>query len=101
MEVNESKLLGNCPICDREMYQGSSVNEHHLIPKTFGGKKTVLIHRICHQKIHSIFSERELEKVYHTIESLIQHDEMKKFIKWLRNKPATFYVHNDRTAARK
>ena len=89
------KDLGHCLICLRKMYLGSSVDEHHLIPKTFGGKETVTIHRICHQKIHSLFTERELQKQYHTIEALKTHPEMGKFILWVSKKPPMFYDHND------
>lgn len=92
--------LGVCSICDREMFKGPSVNEHHLVPKTFGGKVTVTIHRVCHQKIHSLFTERELEKEYHTVESLRSHAEIQKFVKWLKKKLPTFYDRNE-TAKRK
>ena len=48
-----------CPLCNREL--GTEwIDEHHLIPKTFKGKETITLHRICHEKIHSTFSEREL-----------------------------------------
>ena len=83
-----------CPICDRPMILGKSVDKHHLIPKTFGGKEVTLMHRVCHQKIHSLFTERELQKTYHTVDAIRSHEEIKKFIKWLKNKPPEFYSTN-------
>ena len=41
-----------CPLCGRVLEPGASVDEHHLVPKSKGGKVKSLIHRICHRKIH-------------------------------------------------
>lgn len=88
-----------CPLCKRPL--GSSYNKHHLIPKTFRGKETVDIHRICHDKIHSLFTERELKQEYNTIEKLLQHEEIQKFVKWLANKHPDFYERNRDIGERK
>lgn len=87
-----------CPICNREL--DDYIEDHHLIPKTFGGKVTIPLHQVCHSKIHHTFSERELEKVYNTIESLQDHVEIKKFVKWIKNKPCNFVVKNKDTVER-
>lgn len=81
-----------CPICDREMINGPSVDYHHLIPKTFKGKETIKIHRICHRKLHTLFTEREMAKYYHTIERIREHSEVQKFIKWVSRKHPEFYA---------
>ena len=84
-----------CPLCSRIIPSGSG-SLHHLIPKTFKGKQTVNLHKICHSKIHSVFTERELLRWYNTIERIVEHDEIKKFISWVENKKLDFYVsHND------
>lgn len=90
-----------CPICQRELITGNSIDEHHLIPKTFKGKETVTLHKICHQKIHHTFSERELLSYYHTIDRLCGHDEIKKFVKWVSKKDPEFYDRNKDTKARR
>lgn len=87
-------MIGLCPICDRDMVEGRSVDLHHLIPKTFKGSETILIHRICHTKIHSLFTERELLNHYHTVERLRSHSEMEKFIQWLKGKDPEFRDRN-------
>lgn len=81
-----------CPICSRVMLLGTdSVNEHHLLPKCKGGKVTVSMHRICHRKIHSLFTENELRDEYNTAQKLLEHEEIIKFVKWVKNKPLDYY----------
>ena len=81
-----------CPICNRKILHYDE-SKHHLIPKCKKGTytETVILHRICHNKIHATFSENELSTFYNTIERLIEHDDIKKFIKWIRKKPTEFY----------
>lgn len=84
--------LGFCPLCNREMIDGPSIDEHHLIPKEYGGKKhpIVTIHRICHTKIHSTFTNRELWHTYNTMEALKSHQDIKNFIRWVSKKGPEF-----------
>ena len=76
-----------CPLCGRRMIKGQSLNVHHLVPRMFGGRETALIHRVCHGKIHSVFSEAELAREYHTFERLRANDQIAKFIRWVRRQP--------------
>ena len=69
------------------MVSGPSVNLHHLIPRTYKGTDTVALHRICHSKIHSVLSEKELRDHYHTIDRLRSHPEIARFIRWVARKP--------------
>lgn len=89
-----------CPICDRELGT-QMIDAHHLTPKTFGGKETYMLHRICHRKIHATFTERELLNYYHTFERLRAHDEILKFISWVKKKPIEYYSGTDETQSRK
>lgn len=79
-----------CPLCGRELLADKSVNEHHPVPKSRGGKGTVRIHVVCHSKIHSVFTEKELGDRYHDFAELRAHPEMAKFIGWVRKKPPGF-----------
>jgi len=79
-----------CPLCGRPLVPGPSVNLHHLIPRTYKGTETVALHRICHSKIHSVLSEKELRDYYHTIEHLRSRPEIARFIRWVARKPPTF-----------
>lgn len=80
-----------CPLCGREL-GALNIDRHHLVPKTFKGKEQFPIHKICHRKIHSAFTERELLRSYHTWEALRGHDEIRAFIDWVAKKPPEFYT---------
>jgi hypothetical protein len=89
-----------CPLCGRELGQ-ENVDLHHLIPKTFKGKVTVPIHKICHRKIHATFTERELNNYYHTFERILENEHIRNFVTWVRRKPAGFYDGSKETSERK
>ncbi|MDY0160418.1 MAG: hypothetical protein RBR64_03675 [Bacteroidales bacterium] len=93
MRIDEIEL-GICPLCGRKMIEGNSLNEHHLIPKKYKGEKKVFMHKICHQKIHSVFTEKELFEYFYTFDRLKEHKEMDKFIKWVRKKPVDYVGRN-------
>lgn len=71
------------------------VQFHHLVPKTFGGKVIVPMHQICHRKVHSLFTERELLRVYNTFEALRSHADIQVFVAWVESKDPGFYVSSD------
>ena len=79
-----------CPLCDRAIPKLQR-DEHHLIPKSHGGRTTTVLHRICHRQIHAVFTETELARQYHSIELLKQQEEMAGFIAWVRLKPDDFF----------
>lgn len=90
-----SNIIGICPICNRGMIADDPyVDEHHLIPKSQNGKHgpKVLIHRICHDKIHSLWTEPELAGEYNTVDAIVENHEIKKFRKWVSKKPMNYYA---------
>jgi hypothetical protein len=93
--------LPDCPLCGRPLLAGPSVDEHHLVPKSKGGKSKALIHRICHRKIHATLSERELATNYNNWAALLSHPEIAVFVSWVANKSATFYDNSRRPARRR
>ena len=66
----ENVPLLHCSLCNRRLAE--PFNKHHLLPLSKGGKgtTTVLLHKICHDKIHAVFSEMELKRNYNTVEKL-------------------------------
>ena len=88
-----------CGLCHRELGE-LLVEEHHLTPKMKKGKDTVHIHKICHRKIHATFDEKSLATYYNTFDRLREHEEIKKFIKWISKKPLDYYDGSDETAER-
>lgn len=82
------------------MVAGNSVDRHHLVPKTCGGKAAVWMHQVCHRKIHSVLTEKELARSYHTFEALLEVEEIATFVAWVRKKDPEFMTRH-RTHARK
>ena len=95
--MKEIIIIGLCPICDREMWVGESVNKHHFVPKSRGGKETTFLHKVCHSKIHSLFTEPQLEQLYYTPELLKENEEIQKFVKWVSKKDPDFYDRSVRS----
>ena len=93
--------LPDCPLCGRPMVAGPSVDEHHLVPRSQGGKTSFLIHRICHRKIHATFKTRELATSFANWDALKAHPDMATFVQWLANKSATFYDNSRQPAQRR
>jgi hypothetical protein len=69
-----------CPLCERP---NLSPSDHHLVPKSRGGKETLAICRDCHRAVHALFTNKELEKQYHTVESLLEHVELRKMLAFI------------------
>lgn len=93
-------MEGCCPICNRPLGE-VRLEDHHLLPKTFGGRETICVHGICHQKLHSAITEREMQHYYHTVERLLEHEEIQKFVKWVSNKSPELHSVNRDTHDRK
>ena len=84
-----------CRLCQRITKRG---NEHHLIPRTCHSNKwfrknftreqmrvTVWLCLDCHSAIHRFVpSEKELGRDYNTVEKLLMHPEIAKFVQWAR-----------------
>jgi len=88
--------VGICALCDRDEV---FITVHHLIPVTRHKNKktkketthqerhsTIKSCRSCHNQLHLIWTEKELEREFNTIEKIKSHPEMEKFIKWISTK---------------
>ena len=87
----ENTLPSICPLCKREL--APPFNRHHLIPISKGGKNTttILLHKVCHDKIHAVFKEIELKRYYNTIERIQENESIAGFIKWVQKKEPVYY----------
>lgn len=85
------------------------MQDHHLKPVTFKTRtkevhdkdNLVRIHKMCHQKIHATFSEKDLLDYFHTPERILESEEMMKFVRWVSRKPPEYYDKNNDTQSRK
>ncbi|WP_340117416.1 HNH endonuclease [Pelagibius sp. 7325] len=72
------------------MIAGASVDRHHWVPKSEGGRETDCIHVVCHRMIHRVFDERALATDYADPEAVRAHPEIARFVTWVRRKPADY-----------
>ncbi|ASG21005.1 hypothetical protein FBZ91_117104 [Nitrospirillum viridazoti] len=86
---------GLCALCDRPLVPGPSVEQHHLVPRSQGGRVTVPLHRVCHRKIHAELSGRDLAGAYATVDALRAHPAIAAFIRWVANKPPEFVTRTE------
>jgi hypothetical protein len=82
--------LGPCPLCGRPMIAGPSVDEHHWVPKSQGGREAGFLHRVCHRQLHELFSERDLAARYSTPDAVRADSVMARFIAWVRKRPPEY-----------
>ena len=94
-------LPSHCALCGRPLVAGPSIDEHHLLPRSQGGRDKTPIHRVCHRKIHATLSEKELARGYASWDALRGHAEIADFIRWVANKPPTFYDRSARPNRRR
>jgi hypothetical protein len=59
------------------------------------------VHPICHRKIHTTLSERELRDDYHTIDALRTQPEIALFLRWIASKPPDFHARTEPSRARR
>jgi hypothetical protein len=85
---------GSCPLCDRPMVAGPSVDQHHPVPRSHGGQAAVTMHKICHRAIHAMLSERDLAEEFSDFGKLRAHPMLAQFIAWVQKRPPEYY---DRT----
>jgi hypothetical protein len=88
----------HCALCGRALQR---LTRHHLIPKTRHKNKRnkkrfdradvreriVWICRPCHSHVHAVFTEKELEYEYNTLEKLAAQPAIGKFTEWIKTKP--------------
>lgn len=85
-----------CELCGRE----NQLNFHHLIPRTLHTNKwfkkkftkeelnngIYVCMYTCHREIHNQISEKDLGKYYNTVEKLLDHPIISKYVLWIKKK---------------
>jgi 5-methylcytosine-specific restriction endonuclease McrA len=98
---------GACGLCGRVVERRT---RHHLIPRSRHGNKRVKrlfsreeLHRTvplcgaCHRQIHRTLTEKELEREYNTVEALLSHPDICRFVRWIERKPHGVVARGDRS----
>ena len=86
-----------CPLCERNIPQAQR-DAHHLIPESYKGTDTVVLHRICHRQIHALLTEAELARQFNTVDALKNHEAIGRFIKWVKDKPDDFFERSRKSS---
>ena len=94
---------GACELCGRRVAEPT---RHHLVPRTRHSNRRIRrdrersdvrdavaqLCRPCHKQVHTLFSEKELERSLDTVEKLAAHPEVARFVAWIRDKPDGTHV---------
>ena len=85
----------SCKICLRDL----PLTRHHLVPVTrHKNKRTLkrhdkeslntvlLVCRQCHNQLHALISEKDMDESYYTYEKLLSHEGIAKFTEWIRKR---------------
>jgi hypothetical protein len=84
----------SCELCHRDV----ETTSHHLIPKEIHSKnwckknfsrdemknRRADLCKDCHKMIHKNFSNAELGRHYNTIDLLLEHHKVEKFVNWVK-----------------
>ncbi|EYB68394.1 hypothetical protein DEIPH_ctg025orf0286 [Deinococcus phoenicis] len=83
-----------CALCERAT---PVLTEHHLVPRSQGRRQGVRVQDLptvplcpaCHKFLHRTFTNAELAGEYHSVDALLAHDGVRRFVAWLRTQPAS------------
>ena len=79
-----------CALCARPI--GRKVEWHHVVPKSQGGRETAPVHPICHRAIHATVGNKELARLYPTLDALRGREDIARFLDWVAGKPPDFHA---------
>jgi len=84
--------IGPCATCGRTM----PLTFHHLVPRSQhkrswcrkqfdrdARQQGIDVCRDCHSAFHRFATEVELARRYHTVEALLAHEDIGRFVRWV------------------
>lgn len=75
-----------CPLCDRVVPDSHYIEKHHLVPRSRKGKETILVCVDCGNQVHELFTNKELELNYDTVEKIRSDPRWQKWRGWIGRK---------------
>jgi 5-methylcytosine-specific restriction endonuclease McrA len=79
-----SEELKKCLLCERDV---PSLTDHHIVPKSRGGKALIAICKDCHRQLHALFDNKTLEEELNTEEAIKLNKQFRNYLKWIRRRP--------------
>lgn len=74
----------SCELCGRPV---ARVTDHHLTPRSEGGRETARLCSPCHRQVHALYTNRTLAGRYDTLAKLRAAPEMRRYLAWIRKQP--------------
>ncbi len=74
-----------CELCG--MHEPYYLRDHHLTPRSKGGKETARVCETCESFIHKTWTHNELRDIYNTVGVITSSEKFLKFLKWRRKQP--------------
>lgn len=75
----------DCALCERHT-PWEYLEKHHTTPKSRKGKETVWVCCDCGNQVHKLFTNKELERQFNTVEKLKADPRIQKWIEWIKDK---------------
>lgn len=78
----------SCPLCRRLIEDTNLLSDHHLVPRSRGGRATQIpICLDCHKQIHAMYSNKRLEEELNSVEALFADPKFARFAAWVAKRP--------------
>lgn len=77
-----------CWLCERAL--GRTIEWHHPVPKSRGGRETVPVHPICHRTVHASFDNHALARLPR--DELVRAAPIDRFLRWVAGKDPDFHA---------
>jgi hypothetical protein len=74
-----------CSICSRET-PAQYMEKHHIVPASKKGKETMSVCVPCGDQLHQLFSNKEMESQYNTLEKILDNEKIQGWIKFVRKR---------------
>ena len=74
-----------CELCG----VAEAYDRHHSVPRSRGGGGSLklLFCFPCHSMVHSVMCNKDLERRYSTVQLLLSHPEIAKWVEWRKRHP--------------
>ena len=65
----------------------AEMSDHHLVPKSRGGRVTEPICCDCHLMIHVLYDNKTLERSLNTAAALLAEPRFARYVHWVQRRP--------------
>jgi len=79
----QASAATQCSLCERAVQHTS---RHHLVPREEGGRYGAVVElcQPCHSSVHRFLTNRELARLYPTLDALRAAAPLQEYLAWIR-----------------